>query len=179
MRWYQPHDAWSINLIKRGCKSDMKSRSFGWGTGLAVVFLLVISIGACSSNSKAKQGAQRAVPVAAGDVLQKDVPVQVKAIGNVEAYNTVSIKAQISGEVEGVYFQEGQDVKTERPPVQDRSATLRGRRLDRLRQRLRGTGHRPRMQKSKLRGMKFWSKKTMFPGINTISSAPTQTRWRL
>ena len=89
----------------------MKSRYFGWGTGLIVVFLLVISIGACSSNSKAKQSAQRAVPVAAGDVLQKDVPVQVKAIGNVESYNTVSIKAQISGEVEGVYFQEGQDVK--------------------------------------------------------------------
>ena len=89
----------------------MKSRYFGWGTGLIVVFLLVISTSACSSNSKAKQGAQRAVPVAAGDVLQKDVPVQVKAIGNVESYNTVSIKAQISGEVEGVYFQEGQDVK--------------------------------------------------------------------
>ncbi|HTP06547.1 MAG TPA: efflux RND transporter periplasmic adaptor subunit [Nitrospirota bacterium] len=89
----------------------MKSRYFGWGTGLIVAFLLVISIGACSSNSKAKQSAQRAVPVAAGDVLQKDVPVQVKAIGNVESYNTVSIKAQISGEVEGVYFQEGQDVK--------------------------------------------------------------------
>jgi len=89
----------------------MKSRYLDWGTGLIVAFLLVISIGACSSNSKAKQSAQRAVPVAAGDVLQKDVPVQVKAIGNVESYNTVSIKAQISGEVEGVYFQEGQDVK--------------------------------------------------------------------
>jgi multidrug efflux system membrane fusion protein len=37
--------------------------------------------------------------------------VQVKTIGNVEAYNTVSIKAQVGGEVEGVYFQEGQDVK--------------------------------------------------------------------
>jgi multidrug efflux system membrane fusion protein len=89
----------------------MKSRYFGWRTGLCVVFLLGIFVGACSSNSKAKQGAQRAVPVAAGDVLQKDVPVQIKAIGNVESYNTVSIKAQISGEVEGVYFQEGQDVK--------------------------------------------------------------------
>jgi multidrug efflux system membrane fusion protein len=88
----------------------MKSRSFGWGTKLMVVLLIFVFLGACS-NSKAKQGAQRVVPVAAGDVLQKDVPVQVKTIGNVEAYNTVSIKAQVGGEVEGVYFQEGQDVK--------------------------------------------------------------------
>jgi multidrug efflux system membrane fusion protein len=88
----------------------MKSRSFGWGTTLMVVLLIFVFLGACS-NSKAKQGAQRVVPVAAGDVLQKDVPVQVKTIGNVEAYNTVSIKAQVGGEVEGVYFQEGQDVK--------------------------------------------------------------------
>ena len=85
--------------------------TFDRGTRLAVVFFLIISFGACSSNSKAKQGSQRVVPVAAGDVLQKDMPVQVRTIGNVEAYNTVSIKSQIGGEVEGVYFQEGQDVK--------------------------------------------------------------------
>jgi len=111
MKWYKRHEAWAINQMKRGCKRDMKSRSFDWGTRLVVFFLLVISIGACSSNSRAKQGAQRVVPVAVGDVIQKDVPVQVKTIGNVESYNYVSIKAQVSGEVEGVYFQEGQDVK--------------------------------------------------------------------
>jgi len=85
--------------------------TFYRGTRLAVVFFLIISFGACSSNSKAKQGSQRVVPVAAGDVLQKDMTGQVRTIGNVEAYNTVSIKSQIGGEVEGVYFQEGQDVK--------------------------------------------------------------------
>jgi multidrug efflux system membrane fusion protein len=89
----------------------MKSGFFYWGTRLVVVFLLAISMGACSSNSKAKQGAQRAVPVKIGDVMQQNVPVQVRAIGNVEAYSTVSIKAQVDGKVEGVYFQEGQDVK--------------------------------------------------------------------
>ncbi len=89
----------------------MKSRLLNWGTGMIVVSLLVVLAGSCSSNSRAKQSIQRVVPVAAGDVLQKDVPVQVKTIGNVESYNTVSIKAQVGGEVEGVYFQEGQDVK--------------------------------------------------------------------
>ncbi len=45
-------------------------------------------------------------------VVQRDVPVQVRAIGNVQAYATVSILSQISGEVVDVHFKEGQDVRT-------------------------------------------------------------------
>jgi membrane fusion protein, multidrug efflux system len=63
---------------------------------------------ACSG--KEKQKPRTAVPVAVGEVVQKDVPVQIKTIGNVEAYNSVSIKALVGGEVEGVYFQEGKDI---------------------------------------------------------------------
>ncbi len=43
--------------------------------------------------------------------MQRNIPLQLKAIGNVEAYNAVSIKPLVGGEVEGVYFREGQDVK--------------------------------------------------------------------
>ncbi|HXY54005.1 MAG TPA: efflux RND transporter periplasmic adaptor subunit [Nitrospirota bacterium] len=89
----------------------MKTRSFSRGTKLALILLIFVFLGACSSNSRAKQGVQRVVPVKTGDVMQQNVPVQVRTIGNVEAYSTVSIKAQVGGEVEGVYFQEGQDVK--------------------------------------------------------------------
>ena len=89
----------------------MKTRSFGRGTKLTFILLIVVFLGACSTNSRAKQSVQRVVPVRTGDVVQQNVPVQVRAIGNVEAYSTVSIKAQVGGEVEGVYFQEGQDVK--------------------------------------------------------------------
>jgi multidrug efflux system membrane fusion protein len=39
------------------------------------------------------------------------VPVEVRAIGNVEAESTVGVKAQITAELVGVHFQEGQDVK--------------------------------------------------------------------
>jgi multidrug efflux system membrane fusion protein len=39
------------------------------------------------------------------------MPVQVHAIGAVEAYSTVAVKTQITGELTGVYFREGQDVK--------------------------------------------------------------------
>lgn len=49
-------------------------------------------------------------PVTAAAVIQKTVPVQINAIGNVEAYSTVGIKAQAGGELIQVSFKEGQDV---------------------------------------------------------------------
>ena len=78
----------------------------------SVALLLCVSaITSLSSCSKAKQPPPRIVPVVAETADQKSVPLQVKAIGNVEAYNTVTIKSQVNGEISDVYFREGQDVK--------------------------------------------------------------------
>ena len=66
-------------------------------TKLIVLFTLLFTISACSGDGKAKQTAQRVVPVKIGDVMQQDIPVQINAIGNVEAYNTVSVKALVGG----------------------------------------------------------------------------------
>jgi multidrug efflux system membrane fusion protein len=78
--------------------------------GLLVTFLLFLMFTNACSNGKAKQSAP-AAPVKTGDVIRMDVPLQINAIGNVEAYNTVSVKAMIAGEVDDVHFKEGQDVK--------------------------------------------------------------------
>src|SRR5881396_3675465 len=51
------------------------------------------------------------VPVTVAPAVQKDAPVSLRAIGNVTAYSTVSLKAQVEGRVAGVYFAEGQEVK--------------------------------------------------------------------
>jgi multidrug efflux system membrane fusion protein len=53
-----------------------------------------------------------AVPVIVATAVQKTVPVQLRAIGNVEAYSTVGVKSQIGGELLRVHFREGQDVNT-------------------------------------------------------------------
>jgi multidrug efflux system membrane fusion protein len=50
------------------------------------------------------------VPVVVAEALQKTVPVQVRTIGSVEPYATVSIKARVGGELQKVNFKEGQDV---------------------------------------------------------------------
>jgi membrane fusion protein, multidrug efflux system len=84
-------------------------RCYSWG--LAAVMTLAVAFLAGCSDGRAKQVPQRVVPVKTGDVIRQDVPVQINAIGNVEAYNTVSVKAQVGGEVIDVHFKEGQDVK--------------------------------------------------------------------
>jgi multidrug efflux system membrane fusion protein len=74
---------------------------------------LAILAGGCAkqqADSNAAGPPRRPVPVIVSKVMQKTVPVQVEAIGNVEAYSTVSIKPQISGPLLKVHFQEGDDV---------------------------------------------------------------------
>jgi multidrug efflux system membrane fusion protein len=88
----------------------MKLKLVHAGPKLIVLFALFLVISACSGNSKTKQAA-RVVPVKTGDVMQQNIPVQINAIGNVEAYNTVSVKALVGGEIISVHFNEGQDVR--------------------------------------------------------------------
>ncbi|MBI4560182.1 MAG: efflux RND transporter periplasmic adaptor subunit [Candidatus Hydrogenedentes bacterium] len=72
--------------------------------------LLAASVG-CSMKSAISGEGPAAAPVRAGLVAQKTIPIQIPGIGTVEAYSTVSVKAQVAGELAQVHFQEGQYVK--------------------------------------------------------------------
>ncbi|MGH9594166.1 MAG: efflux RND transporter periplasmic adaptor subunit, partial [Bryobacteraceae bacterium] len=74
---------------------------------LAVGCLLFVS--GCEKKQAAAPPPQ-AVPVRVAKVEVKTVPVQVTAIGNVEAFATVSVKPLVSGTLESIHFNEGQDV---------------------------------------------------------------------
>jgi membrane fusion protein, multidrug efflux system len=52
-----------------------------------------------------------AVPVTAETVKSQDVPVQLAAIGSIQAANTVVVRSRVDGELQKVAFQEGQMVK--------------------------------------------------------------------
>jgi membrane fusion protein, multidrug efflux system len=56
-------------------------------------------------------GPPPAVPVAAAAAVSKDMPLEVSVIGAVEAYSTVTVRAQITGELTSVNFQQGDDVE--------------------------------------------------------------------
>lgn len=77
------------------------------------LILLSLSLFMVLLSCKSKQTQQQKPPVAvtASYVEQKPMPVQIKAIGNVEVYCQVSVKSQIGGILTRVHFKEGQFVK--------------------------------------------------------------------
>ena len=76
-----------------------------------LILLLTGSAFIPSCAKKQEPAKKPPVPVSVGAVTQKNVPLQIKAIGNVEAYSTIQVKSQIGGELLRVHFREGQDVK--------------------------------------------------------------------
>ena len=56
-------------------------------------------------------GGGGAQPVSVATVSQKDVPVDIGAVGNVEAYISISVRSQITGQLQQAFFHEGDVVK--------------------------------------------------------------------
>jgi multidrug efflux system membrane fusion protein len=77
---------------------------------LGILSLLVLSACSGKQTDASKATKERAIPVTVTPVEEKTVPVQLTAIGNVEAYSSVTIKSRVAGELKQVHFREGQDV---------------------------------------------------------------------
>lgn len=95
----QQFKSWSLNKPQ----ADSQNRSGGPSEGRSV--------------DRAQQGrsgggrSREAVPVLVATATQKTVPLQIKAVGNVEAYSTVSVKSQVTGVITQAHFKEGENVK--------------------------------------------------------------------
>jgi membrane fusion protein, multidrug efflux system len=63
-----------------------------------------------SAGANAGQGGP--VPVVAGTVDQKDIPIYLDGIGTVQAFNSVTARNRVDGQIIKIGFEEGQDVKT-------------------------------------------------------------------
>ncbi len=83
----------------------MNSKLIPVAVALGVVYLT-----GCAKEA-APVARKLSVPVTVAAAVEKSVPLQLKVIGNVEAYSTIAVKAQIGGELVKVGFREGQDVK--------------------------------------------------------------------
>jgi membrane fusion protein, multidrug efflux system len=70
------------------------------------------------ANSQALATPPRTIPVTDGRAELKDVPVYVSGIGTVQAYNTVSVRSRVDGQITKVLFKEGQEVKAGDPLFQ-------------------------------------------------------------
>jgi membrane fusion protein, multidrug efflux system len=92
---------------------------------IAGCLLLVLSWWSChhrtdtAQSSSSTGGGRRGgaggpggpVPVVAGKVEQKDVPIFLDGLGTVQAFNTVTVRPRVDGELTQVLFREGEDVK--------------------------------------------------------------------
>jgi len=87
----RPPVALLLILLLTGCPG--KSAPSGKGSGNAM---------ASADNAP--------VPVLAAQAVQRDVPIRLSAVGRVEAFETVSVKAQVGGQISAVHFREGQEV---------------------------------------------------------------------
>lgn len=70
------------------------------------------------ANPQGASTAPRTIPVTDGKSETKDVPVYASSIGTVQAYNTVSVKSRVDGQITKVLFREGQEVKSGDPLFQ-------------------------------------------------------------
>lgn len=82
-----------------------------WGNLLPAVLVVISALASGCTKQQAASPPRPAVPVVTGTVIQKAMPVEVAAVGNVEAYSTVAIKAQVPGQLLDVHFQEGDFVR--------------------------------------------------------------------
>ena len=72
----------------------------------AAFFVILLAASGCSKERAAAAPRAAAIPVLVSKAMQKTMPVQLTAIGNVGGY-TVSVKAQVAGELLDVHFREG------------------------------------------------------------------------
>jgi membrane fusion protein, multidrug efflux system len=80
--------------------------------GPAIAALAVLA--ACSGADAVgpRPGASPpAVPVTVDHVVRKTMPLDINVVGTVEAYSTVAIRAQVTGELRSVNFRQGDDVQ--------------------------------------------------------------------
>jgi multidrug efflux system membrane fusion protein len=77
---------------------------------LLVAALLEGCSNGASENAQAKTP-KEAIPVTIDTAVSKSVPVQLRMVGTVQAYASVTLKSQLDGEVAHIHFVEGQEVK--------------------------------------------------------------------
>jgi multidrug efflux system membrane fusion protein len=77
------------------------------------LLLLAFFLTSCSRKPSGANQARNvgAVPVQVAKAEARDVPVEIRGVGNVQAYSTVSVRPQITGLILQVRFEDGREVK--------------------------------------------------------------------
>jgi membrane fusion protein, multidrug efflux system len=73
--------------------------------------LICLPLTSCTRvSAKTDAAATESIPVRAVRAVSQDVPLEITAVGNVEAINSVAVKSRIAGQIQRVAFEEGESV---------------------------------------------------------------------
>jgi multidrug efflux system membrane fusion protein len=78
---------------------------------VCLVALLALLLTAGCSGAETSTARPAAAPVEAATVTKKSMPLELRAVGNVEARSSVEVKARVAGQIVSVHFTEGQQVR--------------------------------------------------------------------
>jgi membrane fusion protein, multidrug efflux system len=83
----------------------------------ALLTAATLAAAGCSADGETRAesndppAAPPAIPVRAAPVVRKSIAVTLTVVGTAEAYSTVAVRSQITGELESVAFADGDDVR--------------------------------------------------------------------
>ncbi len=105
----------TLNAERRMQNAELRKRRFLHSSFcvLRSAFLVAIATAACTGTKQ--KPAEEKVAVTVAKVEQKDVPMQIRLIGNVQPFSTVSVHALVNGQLTRVWFKEGDNVRKGQP----------------------------------------------------------------
>jgi membrane fusion protein, multidrug efflux system len=74
-----------------------------------IIAVMAVALAACSGAKQ--KPADEKVPVMVAVAQTKDMPVQLRAIGSVQPISNVAVRALVGGQLDKVWFKEGDDVR--------------------------------------------------------------------
>ena len=89
----------------------IRNLNYKLGTSLALI-ILILSSCVPAKEEKSKAGKKKfALPVQIGKVVYMDIVDEVRAVGNIQAEQRVTIASEIRGRVARIAIEEGMNVK--------------------------------------------------------------------
>jgi multidrug efflux system membrane fusion protein len=101
-------------------KTPLKKGSFKWIKWLLLLVVTALLVWRfyphaedASTHSKSRRGLGNGgpVPVTLATAITEEFPIYLNGLGTVQAFNSVLVNARVSGQIQEIRFQEGQEVK--------------------------------------------------------------------
>ena len=64
-----------------------------------------------AAESQASRSGPRSIPVSAVPSRSVDIPIYLRGLGTAAAYNTVTVRSRVDGQLIGIHFREGQFIQ--------------------------------------------------------------------